>query len=383
MALKTQLRKLYVAEETTYGVDPSANGSAYAYLHGETSLPKFGNEVHKFPAQNDRLVPSAPIIGAQKATFDLKIPLRASGTPSVPPATPAIASEIDLILKHIIGAVTRGQSTAVAGGNASTTNILVTSSTGFVVGMIVYLSTPGTFHYVTAVPDGTHVTIAPAAAVAPTTGNLVAPSIYTPADTGHKSLSFTIFVDTLEVTMLGCHATSGKLSGLGANSVPMLEVAFEADSFSLTTKASLPAANDLFPAVRPPILKGAPFWIDSTKTVIAGLEFDFGVKGATLPSTEGTQGRGGFEVVEREAKGSILPYYAASFLTDFQAGTDRILAIGWGDGSPPTVNGGGLWIPKGRFLEPELESRADVLGQKVPFGAYDNGTSPEFALSLF
>ncbi len=383
MALKTQLRKLYVVEETTYGVDPSASGSTMAYLHCETSLPKFGNEVHKFPAQNDRLAPSAPVVGAQKASFDLKIPLRASGTPSAPPSTPAIAPEADLVLKHLLGTVTRGQSTAVGGGNASTTNILVTASAGFSVGMITYCSALGSLHYVTALPDGTHVTIAPAAASAPTTGNLIAPNLYTPADTGHKSLAFTLFVDTLEITMLGCHATSGKLSGLGANSIPMLEMAFEADSFSLTTKASLPAPNDLFAAVRPPILKGAPFWIDSTKTVIAGLEFDFGVKESTLPATEGAQGRSGFEVVDREAKGTIQPYYAASFLTDFQAGTDRVLAIGWGDGSPPTANGGGLWVPKGRFLEPEVESRSDVLGQKVPFGAFDNGTVAEFALSLF
>lgn len=383
MALKTQIRKLYVAEETTYGVDPSASGSLYAYLHGEAGLPKFGNEVHKFPAQNDRLAPSAPVIGAQKASFDLKIPLRASGTPSAPPSTPAIAPEVDLLLKHLLGTVTRGQSTAVGGANASTTNILVTSSTGFVVGMITYCSALGSFHYVTAVPDGTHVTIAPAAASAPTTGNLVAPNLYTPADTGHKSLAFTTFVDTLELTMLGCHATSGKLSGLGANSIPLLEMAFEADSFSLTAKGSLPAANDLFSAVRPPILKGAPFWIDSTKTVIAGLEFDFGVKGVTLASTEGAQGRSSFEVGDREAKGSIQPYYAAGFLTDFQAGTDRVLAIGWGDGSPPTVNGGGIWVPKARFLEPDLEARNDILGQKVRFGAYDNGTGAEFALSLF
>jgi hypothetical protein len=383
MALKTQIRKLYVVEEATFGVDPSASGSTYAYLHGETSLPKFGNEVHKYPAQNDRLAQSAPIIGAQKATFDLKIPLRASGTPSAPPATPAIATEVDLLLKHLLGAVTRGQSTAVGGGNASQTNILVTSSTGFTVGMVIFCSALGSFHYVQAVPDGTHVTVAPQTASVVTTGNLIAPNFYTPADTGHKTLAFTVFVDTVEITMLGCRATSGKLAGVGANNVPMLEMAFEADSYSFTTKASLPAPNDLFAAVRPPILKGAPFWIDSTKTVIAGLDFDFGVKGAFLPATEGTQGRTGYEVVDREAKGAIQPYYASGFLTDFQAGTDRVLAIGWGDGSPATINGGGLWIPKGRFLEPELDARGDVLGQKVPFGAFDNGTSPEFGLSLF
>lgn len=68
----------------------------------------------------------------------------------------------------------RRLSTAVNAGNASTTNILVTSSTGFVPGDIVKLTTPGSYHLVTAVPDGTHVTISPAAASAPTTGNVEA-----------------------------------------------------------------------------------------------------------------------------------------------------------------------------------------------------------------
>lgn len=72
-----------------------------------------------------------------------------------------------------INTLLRGLSTAVSGSNASTTNILVASSAGFKLGDVVQLTTPGSLHRVTAVPDGTHVTVSPAAGSAPTTGNVL------------------------------------------------------------------------------------------------------------------------------------------------------------------------------------------------------------------
>lgn len=83
-----------------------------------------------------------------------------------------MAGKTTYLEKTFLNRMLRRLSTAVSGSNASTTNILVTSSTGFQVGDMVKLTTPATFHEVTAVPDGTHVTISPAAGSAPTTGNL-------------------------------------------------------------------------------------------------------------------------------------------------------------------------------------------------------------------
>ena len=83
-----------------------------------------------------------------------------------------MAGKSTLAEKSLLNTWYRGLSTAVGGGNASTTNILVTSSTGFQAGDVITLSTAGSLHRVTTVPDGTHVTISPAAGVAPTTGNL-------------------------------------------------------------------------------------------------------------------------------------------------------------------------------------------------------------------
>lgn len=83
-----------------------------------------------------------------------------------------MANKTAFLEKEALNTWLRRLSTAVGGGNASTTNILVTSSTGFSPGDIIKLTTPGSYHLVTAVPDGTHVTITPAAGVAPTTGNV-------------------------------------------------------------------------------------------------------------------------------------------------------------------------------------------------------------------
>lgn len=74
--------------------------------------------------------------------------------------------------KAILNTFLRRLTTTVSGSNASTSNILVTSSTGFNVGDVVKLTTAGSYHKVTAVPDGTHVTVSPALGSAPTTGSV-------------------------------------------------------------------------------------------------------------------------------------------------------------------------------------------------------------------
>lgn len=83
-----------------------------------------------------------------------------------------MAGKTNFLEAQLLNRMFRRLSTAVSGSNASTTNILVTASAGFAIGDLIKLTTPGSYHLVTAVPDGTHVTITPAAASAPTTGNV-------------------------------------------------------------------------------------------------------------------------------------------------------------------------------------------------------------------
>lgn len=74
----------------------------------------------------------------------------------------------------VINRSLRRLTTAVSGSNASTTNVLVTSSAGFTIGDIVLFTASGLPGWVTAIPDSTHITIATALTSAPTTGNVTA-----------------------------------------------------------------------------------------------------------------------------------------------------------------------------------------------------------------
>jgi hypothetical protein len=378
VAEKTKLRSLYVIEEATFGVDPAASGVGYLYLHAEADLPKLALDMIETALQNDRLVVSKPEVGVQRASFGFKVPLRASGTPSAPPSTPAIAPEVDLLLKHLLGTVTRGQSSTVtAGGTAATIN--VTASGGFIVGGLVYASQDGRFYTVVTIPNGTSVTVSPTPVAPVTSGNLIAANYYTPADTGHKTLAFYMTVGAVGVTMLGCRLASAKISGVAANSRPMLEVTVEADSFAIGTKASIPVADDRFPAVRGPIVKGSPCWLAGTQTPVRDLDLDLGVQSAFLSSTEGLQGRSYFEVTARAPKGSFTAYYAAGFLTDLAAATSKTLGFAAGT----TATGFGFYVPVSQWGSAEFTDAEGALAQKVEWAAYDNGAAAEIVVSVF
>lgn len=62
--------------------------------------------------------------------------------------------------------------TGTAAGSTTTPN--VTSSTGFTVGDYVFTATDGTFHQITAIPNGTSITFTPASASPIVSGNVTA-----------------------------------------------------------------------------------------------------------------------------------------------------------------------------------------------------------------
>lgn len=106
-----------------------------------------------------------------------------------------MANKTAYLEKALLNAWLRALTTAMSGSNASTSNLLVTSSTGYNVGDFVKVSALGTIHQITAIPDGTHVTVSPVTSSTVTTGNVVRvgyspPAVYvalftaTPSDAG-------------------------------------------------------------------------------------------------------------------------------------------------------------------------------------------------------
>lgn len=383
MALKTKIRKLYVAEEVTFSTDPSSSGASYLYVKADSDLLSMAADMVESGVQNDRLVGAAPVPARAKLGITFRVPLRASGTPSAPPSTPAIAPEADLILKNAIGTVTRGQSTTAATGG-TTTSIAVTASAGFVVGGLVYVVNGALptdkLRFVSAIPDGTHITVDTPLSAPVTTGNIIAANYYTPADSGMKSLAIVAVVDSALYTLLGCRPTGLKINGLGVIERPMVEVTYEADTYTTSAKGSLPAADDRFPSVVSQVMKGAPCFVGGALTQVAGFDFDFGLKSEWLESTEAANGRQGWEMTDRAPKGSFQALWANTYLTDLLAGSAKGVGIAVG----PQTSGWGIWAPSCNYIQHANEDRNGLLMSKVEFGVYDPPTTQaELVLSVF
>jgi hypothetical protein len=83
--------------------------------------------------------------------------------------------------KALLQAVLLQPQATIQGGNASTTNILVNSSTNVVIGHVVKYSGDSTCRRVTAIPDGTHITVDVAISGPPTSGTLTVVGYAPPA----------------------------------------------------------------------------------------------------------------------------------------------------------------------------------------------------------
>lgn len=384
MADKTKTGKLYVGLESTFGVDPSADGSTvYTYLKAfDVSMPKIGAGVIETNYMNDRLGRSPHEIGLKNGSFSFKVPLRAKGTAATSGVS-ATAPELDVILKHMFGTVTRGAGTAVDATNASTTVIKCTSAAGFTVGQIVYFSAAGVYRYVTAVDTGATpdtVTVAPALSAAPTTGDIVSANVYTYSSSTTASLAFYYFVGNSPFTFLGCKCT-GKIESFEAGSRPVLSVTVEAADWNTDTKASIPAATDLFPTVIPPIGKGGNLWYNGAAKNVASVELGIGntlMHREVMVASGSVQGMEAVEPVDRFNEGSFEPYYSGGYLTDFAAASDRVIAGQFGT----TTTGWGFYCPAARVMEPVPSDRGGLFSVKVPFAPYYS-TSSEIVLSVF
>lgn len=379
MAEKTRVRGLWVAQETDFGVDPSADGSSYEYVQADCDLPDLTVEIIESTLQNPKLAHEPPDMGSQKSSMTVRLPLKGTGTTTA--AAPATAPEADLFLQHILGAVTRGQGSAVSGANASASTVVVTSSAGFRVGCMAYCTARKEWRPVTAIPEGgTSVTVSPAFGGVPTTGDLLTGNIYYPVDNGHKTLALITMFGTKYVRFLGGKAGI-KLSNIGPNQRPTLDMSFEFDTYEVIEKpASLPDPVNRFPTIRSPVIKGSPFFYGAASKLVTDLELDFGVKNVYLESTygTGTTVRHGMEVVDREPSGSFTPYYDAAYLADLVAGTTNRIAFASGDDK----NGFGVCAPRAALKGHEVTDKNGVIAAKVPFGIYDNDVEDEFVLTV-
>lgn len=379
-ALKWKISQLHAAHESSYGVDPSSNGSGYQFIKmlPDATWQPTADIVDRQGQINDlSRVPHE--VGAKGGTLNFKMELKASGTPAAS-ATAAIAAESSLVLEAALGTVARGTGTTVAasGGNGNPTPMKVASAAGLAKYMAIEVESQ--VRVITAI-SGVDITLNRALSGVPATSAVVyASSRFSRANSGHKSMAFVTTRDGVQYTLLGC-AVSAKIVGVTARGTAILEVTAQVGDWEVTSKASLPTASILtgISAVRAPVVKGAPFFVDTTERLISSLDFDMGSVFAFQDTTSGAQAKSGIELVDAQPQGVFKSYHQTAHLTDFLAGTERAIEMVVGS----RTNGFVLYIPKAQLGQPTLNDHNGMVGEDVPFMVNDNGSDNEYVLSVF
>src|SRR3990167_4374880 len=222
---------LLAKKETTEGT-ANAPGATDAIL--ATGIqPSLQRDFHKRQYQGSVGV-RAGVIGAQSgAGLAFQTELKGDGSTNSP--------EINELLENVFGLVSPGTGdNEINGGTSTTTSLVVDSSTNFTVGnMVMVETTDGSAAYeaamITAVPNGTTITISPALSFTPAdNANVKEMRTYQIAvpQAGVNSLTMDVFYNADAGAgqfdrFVGCHGNL-KFDSPGAGSIPMLSWDFSA-----------------------------------------------------------------------------------------------------------------------------------------------------------
>lgn len=380
MANKWKISALWGMQEVTFSTDPDSDGSDYKFLKVAGDITFQPNaDVLERPGQTNDLVRQEHVVGAKGGTLSFPLEMKASGTPAVD-ATPAIAAEASQILEAVLGSVTRGTGTTVgaaSGNGAVGTPMVVASAAGLAKYMMISVS--GEVRFIKTI-SGTDIVLNRALSSNPANGTVVtASSMFKRSNTAQKSMAFVGKRDGIEFTFLGCKCRVA-VKGIDARGTALLQVDVEVNSWSVTTKASLPSTVlSGITAVKGPVIKGGTFTIDGTEEVCSGTEFDPGLTMVFIDSVAATEGRAGVSATESTPQGVMRPYYAASRLTTFVNGTVIEVCAAFGS----TSNGFGFMVPRAQIALPAFEDREGLVGENIPFMAVNNGTDPDYVICQF
>lgn len=292
----TRKRSLFIAVESTYGVDPSANGSGYVAV---PAMPVGDplDELEQLPTnyQTGRMHDTAPVPGADGGSLTFTVPLIGLSTAAGDAGSPPADDWLDLILTHIFGTQTAVDGEGV--GSGSTTTNLVLDADAFDAGqLVVYNVGSGAtqIRRITAdATDGTY-TVAPAMSPAAlTAGVAYGYNQYRFNDSGGgATLSVVVVDDDVGAYLLtGGRITSCVISGDAKQLYQMaITMRFDARNEDASAKTALPAALTA-PAITPLKALLSPLEFNGTYYPTAGFSLDLGIEAEQVMSTAAANGR--------------------------------------------------------------------------------------------
>lgn len=349
----SRITAVYLAAESTYGVDPDSDGSDYLPIRFDGAAdPVDATEIEEVGNASGRNEPAELVITRSGARLDLTIPLFGYATGSGDGDAAPTADVLDLLLANLCGAAlqaTGGE--GVNTGSSSSTVVLDASVTGLVVGTLLPVYLGGS-----DLPVRTHwrrignAASAPTYSVVPDWSSTPTTSAIAYGVRGYGQANNLSTATTGLAAIVNRGGTLHRLLGgrvvamsfdLTAGKVAKMSVGIRFDSYEEgATAASLPAITT-FPS--PIIQTLAPCYWGSTSVPVKSIKIDMRPKVVEVQSAAGTNGRGQMEVVEIDPLVTLDPAWAPStWNAAYQAGTinEILVQIGGGytsSGRPNTM----------------------------------------------
>lgn len=369
------MRTLYVAEETTFSVDPSPTGSSYTALPARDITFTPTQTAIDRPAQGNVLVPISGVRGAKSGTLSFKLALHGTGQ-GAGEDEEAKAPEFGPCLESATGTQRLGKGTATT-GTWTANGGAVADASGIVEGDLVMIG--GEVRQVTTKTANSITLNRPLSAVPAASTVVYAAANYAAADTGHKSLTFVANIGDQQWTLTGCKGTWA-IEGVNPDGVPLLNFTFQVDNYTRTTKAALPPlyAGNL---PKGPVVLGAELAWGTTSTPASEFAFNAVVTVEPVPSIASPTGRSSYEVTARAPAGSYKTVYSNALETDFAEA--RTIPTTLQIGNKPT-NTIALAVPAAEITAmPGIEPVGKQVGQSVSFRATYRPALPDFTLAIF
>lgn len=243
----------------------------------------------------------------RSATATIPVELRAGETEGAAP-------EYDLLLESGMGAKKQSTaSTTKTGNTASQLEIEDADISKYAVNDIIMVKEAGAFHIsaisaVDATPGFANIQLQRAAGGAFSDNvEIAAVTQYTVANSGHKSLSVTKWLeDARREHGIGMKVTNITLNNFTTGALPDLSFGLEGLNYDFGLQA-LPVTPD-FDVTSPAAVLGAKLFLDTTELDIN--EFSFSLENTLgfVTTTSSKNGRTSSRITERSVTGNFLPY---------------------------------------------------------------------------
>ncbi len=303
---RTKKRALWVATESTYGSDPSTNGSAYLWIPslsvGDLKDNKAVLETNYFTGRN---FPTKPLAGQDGWEFDFEIPLNGMLTAAGNAVAASSVTDdwLDKLLTHIFGVQYTSSGQTVASGTSTSTTLDLLTSDIYDAQQIVAV-------FEASVPSGN----------ARTQWNLLTTSAdpytvsqqweTTPAtaatsygtkgyvydDDGGATLSFFYLEDDIAYLCLGGRVTAASITG-EVGQIVRMKLTVRGDTKTLDAGHSSRPAVGTGPANPALICLTSPVCFGNTRIATRKFEIDLGITTAVIESTAAANGRAGDELI--------------------------------------------------------------------------------------